>query len=113
MIIVVALGGIASFTVPSYSLSFAFRFTRFVFILSSAFLGLFGLCAAFFVLVLMAMGTESFGVPFMSPLSPGDGSNTVNLVFGAPIWRRGTKRESYLKPKDMYKKALISRKWRQ
>ena len=113
VIIVVALGGIASFTVPSYSLSFAFRFTRFVFILSSAFLGLFGLCAAFVVLVLMAMGTESFGVPFMSPLSPGAGSNTVNLVFGAPIWRRGTKRESYLKPKDMYKKALISRKWRQ
>ncbi len=113
MIIIVAVTGIASFTVPSYSLSFAFRFSRFLYIIGAGLLGLFGVAAIFFVNTLMAIDTKSFGVPFMSPLSPADGESRTNLLFGAPIWIRGTKRESYLKPKDMYKKAKISRKWRQ
>ena len=112
MIIIVAVTGIASFTVPSYSLSFAFRFSRFLYILGAGLLGLYGVMAVFFVNTLMAIGTKSFGVPFMSPLSPADTHGKSSLLFGAPIWIRGTKRESYLKPKDMYKKAKISRKWR-
>ncbi len=112
MIIIVAVTGIASFTVPSYSLSFAFRFSRFLYIFGAALAGLYGVCFVFFVNTLLAIGTKSFGVPFMSPMSPADGKNRTNLIFGSPIWKRGTKREEYLKPKDMYKKAVKSRKWR-
>ncbi len=112
MIIIVAVTGIASFTIPSYSLSFSFRFSRFLYILGAGLFGLYGVAAVFFVNTLMAIGTKSFGVPFMSPLSPSDGHSMLSLVFGAPIWIRGTKRESYLMPKDMYKKAKMSRKWR-
>ena len=36
MIIIVAVTGIASFTVPSYSLSFAFRFSRFLYIFGAS-----------------------------------------------------------------------------
>jgi len=113
MIIVVAVTGIASFTLPSYSLSFAFRFSRFLYIGGAAVAGLYGVGFVFFVNTLLAIGTKSFGVPFMSPLSPIDGKNRINLIFGAPIWKRGTSREEYLKPKDMYKKSKLSRKWRQ
>ena len=113
MIIVVAVTGIASFTVPSYSLSFAFRFSRFLYIFGATVAGIYGLCLVFFVNTLMATGIKSFGVPFMSPLSPVDGPNRINLAIGAPIWKRGTRREDYLKPKDMYKKSSISRKWRE
>ncbi len=112
MIIVVAVTGIASFTVPSYSLAFAFRFSRFLYILGGGLMGLYGVVAVFFINTLLGMGVRSFGVPFMSPLSPVGNVNKANLIFGAPIWKRGSKRENYLKPKDMYKKAKISRKWR-
>lgn len=113
MIIIVAVTGIASFTVPSYSLSFAFRFSRFLYIFGAGVLGLYGVGAVFFVNTIMAVNTKSFGVPYMSPLSPADKHSKAELLFGSPIWARGGRRESYLKPKDMYKKAKISRKWRQ
>jgi len=113
MIIIVAVTGIASFTVPSYSLSFAFRFSRFLYIFGGAVAGLLGVSFVFFVNTLLGIGTKSFGVPFMSPFSPADGNNRINLIIGAPIWKRGTRREEYLKPKDKYKKSTISRKWRQ
>lgn len=76
-------------------------------------MGLYGVLSVFFINTLMAIGVKSFGVPFMSPLSPVGNVNKTELVFGAPIWKRGTERENYLHPKDMYKKAKISRKWRQ
>lgn len=112
MIIVVAVTGIASFTVPSYSLSFSFRFMRFIYIFGACVAGLYGVCAILFVNSLIVIGTKSFGVPFMSPVSPVEHGNNFNMIFGSPIWKRGTKREDYLKPKDMYKKPKISRKWR-
>lgn len=112
MIIIVAVTGIASFTVPSYSLSFAFRFSRFLYIVGGAFFGLFGVSAVFFVNTLMSIGVKSFGVPFMSPLSPVGNINKTELIFGLPVWRRGTLREDYLHPKDMQKKAKQSRGWR-
>ena len=108
MIIIVAVTGISSFTLPSYSLSFAFRFSRFLYIFGAMLGGIYGLSFVFFVNTLTAIGVKSFGVPFMSPLSPEDGSNRFNLIIGAPIWKRGTRREDYLKPRDMYKKSSIS-----
>lgn len=112
MIIVVAVTGIASFTVPSYSLSFAFRFSRFIFIAAAGFFGLFGISAVLFVMLLAALGTTSFGVPLFAPFAPGS-TDRLRLLLGAPIWIRGEKREGYLRPKDMYKKSKISRKWRE
>ena len=112
MVIVVALTGIASFTVPSYSLSFSFRFMRFVYVFAAMIAGLYGVCALLYLNIMVVAGTKSFGVAFLSPVSPAEKTNAFDLVFGSPIWKRGTKREDYLKPKDMYKKAKISRKWR-
>lgn len=111
MIIIVAVTGIAAFTIPSYSLSFAFRFSRFLYIFGAAVAGFLGVAAVFFANTLAAVGTKSFGVPFLSPLTPSYSDRCTSLIFGAPIWKRGTKREEYLKPKDKYKKEKISRKW--
>lgn len=111
MIIIVAVTGIAAFTIPSYSLSFAFRFSRFLYIFGAAVAGFLGVAAVFFTITLAAVGTKSFGVPFLSPLTPSYSDRCTSLIFGAPIWKRGAKREEYLKPKDKYKKEKISRKW--
>jgi len=111
MIIIVAVTGISAFTIPSYSLSFAFRFSRFLYIFGAAIAGLAGVATVFFINTLAAFATKSFGVPFMSPLAPASNTNGLSLIFGSPIWKRGAKREDYLHPKDGYKKGRISRKW--
>ncbi len=110
MIIVVAITGIASFAIPSYSLSFSLRFSRFLYVFGAAVCGFLGLFAVFFANTVMYMGTKSFGVPFMSPLAPMDKSGYEGILFRRPLWKQD-KRPEYLKPKDKSDKAHISRKW--
>lgn len=110
MIIVVAITGISSFAIPSYSLSFALRFSRFIYVLGAAICGFPGLLALLFANTVMYMGTKSFGVPYMSPVAPKEKSGYLNLLFRKPIWKQD-ERPSFLKPKDKNDKAHISRKW--
>ena len=69
-IIIVSICGIASFAIPSYSLSFSFRILRFAFIFAGAFLGIVGICSCFVLWLSLILGVSSFGVPFFAPYSP-------------------------------------------
>ena len=81
-IIIVSICGIASFAIPSYSLSFAFRISRFIYIFAGAFLGVIGICGIFLVQLTMIIGTNSFGVPFFVPFSPQTSRNSfIKLLF--------------------------------
>lgn len=110
MIIVVAITGIASFVIPSYSLSFSFRFTRFIYIFGAALGGFLGLFSLFFANTLMYMGTKSFGVPYGSPIAPYVKTKGTSAFFRMPLWKQD-KRPEYLNPKDNSDKSHISRKW--
>ena len=110
MIIVVAITGIASFVIPSYSLSFSFRFTRFIYIFGAAIGGFLGLFSLFFANTIMYIGTKSFGVPYGSPLTPKDTEKDTSAFFRMPLWKQD-KRPGYLNPKDVSDKGHISRKW--
>ena len=110
MIIVVAITGIASFVIPSYSLSFSFRFTRFIYIFGAAIGGFTGLLSLFFFITVIYMGTKSFGVPYGSPVAPFSKTKGESAFFRMPLWKQDN-RPKYLKPKDMSDKAHISRKW--
>lgn len=67
MVIIVALTTIASFAVPSYNIATGFRFVRFVIMIFSAILGLYGIMLALLILGSHLVRLESFGVPYMSP----------------------------------------------
>ena len=110
MIIVVAITGIASFVIPSYSLSFSFRFTRFIYIFGAATGGFLGMFSLFFANTIMYIGTKSFGVPYASPVTPHCNTKGVSAFFRLPLWKQD-KRPEYLKPKDTSDKDPISRKW--
>ena len=110
MIIVVAITGIASFAIPSYSLSFSFRFSRFIYVFGAAICGFLGLFALFFANTVMYMGTKSFGVPYVSPIAPFNKNRSHGIIFRKPLWKQD-ERPDYLKPKDKSDKAHISRKW--
>ena len=72
VVIIVALTGIASFAVPSYSLVAAFRLSKFLIIALSAALGLLGFWIALLLLLIHLASLKSFGLPYLFPFAAGD-----------------------------------------
>lgn len=70
IIILVSVCGIASFAIPSYSLSFSFRISRFAYIFAGGYFGILGIASVLFCQLALALSTQSFGVPFFVPFSP-------------------------------------------
>ncbi|WLR55792.1 spore germination protein [Mesobacillus subterraneus] len=103
VIIVVALGGLSSFAVSDLSLNFAVRLTRFLFILSAAMMGIYGMTAMFVGGLFYMVSIKSFGVPYFAPMSPNYKSSNDT------IFRRLTKNEylrpGFLKTTDLQKKT--------
>ncbi|MBT2638154.1 spore germination protein [Bacillus sp. ISL-39] len=103
VIIVVALGGLSSFAVSDLSLNFAVRLTRFLFVLSAAVMGIYGMTAMFVGGLFYMVSIKSFGVPYLAPMSPNYKSSKDT------IFRRLTKNEilrpGFLKTTDLQKKT--------
>jgi spore germination protein KA len=110
LIIIVAVTGIGSFAIPNYSLSFAFRILRFVFIIFGAMAGLLGITLGLFILGLWFVNTKSFGVPFMAPFAPKTAGGIADQFLRSPIWKQ-EKRPDYFNTKDATAQSKISRQW--
>ncbi|GAA0744159.1 spore germination protein [Clostridium oceanicum] len=67
MIIIVSLTAITSFTAPNYEVSSAFRLIRFLLIIASAFLGLYGIMIGLIILLIHLIRLKSFGIPYLAP----------------------------------------------
>lgn len=89
MVIVVAATGIASFTFPRFNFGIAIRLIRFPMILLSATLGLFGITIGLLAILTHLCAMRSFGVPYLSPVSPLSLSDLADVAVRPPIWARG------------------------
>lgn len=69
-IIVVAVGGITSFTIPYEGLFQTARLMRYPMIILASLWGLYGIIMVSFVLFAYLVSIRSYGVPFMSPYAP-------------------------------------------
>jgi spore germination protein len=69
VVIVTALTGIAGFAVPGYQLGASLRLVKYIAILASAFLGLFGFWASLLFTGVHLASLSSFGVPYMYPIA--------------------------------------------
>ncbi|SFD83972.1 spore germination protein KA [Paenibacillus catalpae] len=87
MVIIVAITAIASFVIPSYSMSIPIRIIRFVFMALSASFGIFGLTIGIILLVVHLSHLKSFGIPYLSPAAPFHASNQNDAIFRMPFWR--------------------------
>ncbi|QOR67727.1 spore germination protein [Cytobacillus suaedae] len=103
VIIVVALGGVSSFAVSDISLNYAIRIIRFLFILSSGLFGIYGMAATFTLGLFYLVSIKSFGVPYLSPMSPRYKSSNDTIF--RKILQNETLRPGYVKPKDIVKKG--------
>jgi len=99
MVIVVAMTAIASFATPVFSFAIAIRMLRFVFMLSAAAIGLFGIQLVGLLVLLRAITLESFGVPYLAPLAPLSTADLKDSVVRAPVWAM-RRRPTFLNPQD-------------
>ncbi|MGI6669256.1 MAG: spore germination protein [Acetivibrionales bacterium] len=111
LIIIVAVTGIGSFVIPSYSLSFSVRIMRFIFIFFGSLAGFFGIAVGLFLLGIWSVSLKSFGVPFMAPFGPRTSRKYKNVVFRAPEWKLEN-RPDYLNVKKKERQPKYSMGWK-
>ncbi|MCS0669822.1 spore germination protein [Cytobacillus firmus] len=104
MVIIVAITAIANFVSPTYSFAAAARLLRFLLIIVSAFLGLYGVLIVLVFIVAHLSSLRSFGVPYLSPVAPFIIEQQKDVFFRFPIWSM-RKRPAYLKPQNPEKFA--------
>lgn len=85
-VVVVALTGIGSFAIPSYTLTTGLRVVRFGFLLAGAMFGLYGVTMGAVLLLLHLASLRSFGRPYLQPLSPFTWKELRDTLIRAPFW---------------------------
>lgn len=85
MVVVVALTGIAKFSLPQYSLQTAVRTLRIIMMCLSSFLGGFGLMIGLLLLLLHMMNLRSLGQPYLAPLGPLRPRQLRDVFIRAPL----------------------------
>lgn len=110
LIIVVAITGIASFAIPDYSFGFHIRLYRFLFLLLGFLCGFLGISLGLFVYFSYLADTKSFGVSYLTGISPLEHVKGNNY-FLPPIWKREF-RADFLNSKKEKKQENISMNWK-
>ena len=86
VLIVVAIAGIAGYTVPTQDVSGALRIWRFALAIAASLGGLFAVVAVASVLVIRLAQLESFGVPYLTPFAASGGERAMG--HGVIRWPR-------------------------
>lgn len=110
LIIIVAVTGLGSFTIPNYSLGLGLRILRFMYLLLAATFGFYGISMGFFLTGCMACSMKSFGVPFFSPVAPKTKLNP-DVLTRMPIWKQ-KQRPDYLNPLNRKRQKTNVRDWK-
>ncbi len=95
-VIVVALAGIAGYTMPSQDMGTALRIFRFALVLAAVFAGMFGIIMGSVFLLWHLCSIESFGRAYMTPLTGGGGGDSGGTFTRHPPWQ------------DIYRDRLIN-----
>lgn len=85
MVIVVAITGISSLTLPNFGLSLAVRLIRFPLMIIASILGIPGIAIVMLVLLTYLASMKSFGLPYLSPLSYTVFTDWKDTVFRMPL----------------------------
>ncbi|MCX7951666.1 MAG: spore germination protein [Clostridiales bacterium] len=69
-LVVVATTVIASFLIPNYEMALSIRFIRFPMLILAQLFGFLGVIVGFYLLIVILINSESFGVPYFAPFAP-------------------------------------------
>lgn len=98
-VIVVALAGISGYTMPNQDFGAALRVCRFLLVFAAMLGGMFGIMVGLVLLVYHLCGLESFGVPYMGPLS----ENSIGSTLLHRPLRKNKLRDAHLRTRDRRK----------
>jgi len=109
MVIVIAVTGLASYSIPDYRLASAFRLFRWIFVLLALAMGLVGMACGFAVFTAVLCSMKSFGAPYLAPIAP------KTTPGGDIILRKAShmqqRRPDELNPQDDIRQSAVSRPW--
>ena len=103
VLIVVAIAGIAGYTMPSQELAGALRLWRFLLAVLASAAGLFGAVMGAAALVVHLAGLESFGVPYLTPFAVSAGAQAREHVFLRRPLPKIKQRPAALRPRNRRK----------
>ncbi|GIO36713.1 spore germination protein [Paenibacillus antibioticophila] len=87
MVIIVSLTGIASFIIPHFDLGLSFRLLRFPIMLLASLLGMYGIACGLILVFVHLVNLKSFGVPYLSPVTPLVTKDLNDTLVRAPWWK--------------------------
>jgi spore germination protein KA len=111
MVVIIAITGLASFSIPDYRLGFAVRLIRFIFLLLAATFGLVGLSFGVLILFVVLCSMKSFGLPYMAPMAPRTQSG-LDVIVRGPVFQQ-ERRPDGLNAQDDNRQPPLSRLWTQ
>ncbi|WP_227938974.1 spore germination protein [Alkalihalobacillus deserti] len=86
MVMVVAVTGIASFSIPRYNAGMALRMLRFPMLILAGSLGLLGIILGVIAIVTHLCTLRSFGVPYLYPMAPMKARDMKDVMMRLPRW---------------------------
>jgi len=109
LIIVVAITGICSFSIPDFSLNFTFRLCRFIYILLGYAAGFLGIGIGLFIQLALMCSLDTFGSPYLNPSY--FNKKSIANYFVLPIWKR-EKISKFVHPQKNDIQGKKSMNWR-
>jgi len=109
MVIVIAVTGLASYSIPEYRLASTFRVFRLVFVFLTLAMGLVGMACGFFVITAILVSMKSFGMPYLAPVAPKT-TPGGDVILRKPIYMQ-KRRPDELNPQDAIRQGDVSRPW--
>ncbi|PWW07284.1 spore germination protein KA [Paenibacillus cellulosilyticus] len=106
-VVIIALTTIGSFATPAYNAALALRLLRFPLIIISGIFGLYGVMIGCILIANHMLALKSFGMPYLTPLVPGNFQGMKDLLIRAPLtWM--PERPAFLLPKDKKRMSQAS-----
>nr|WP_230986745.1 spore germination protein [Cohnella fermenti] len=90
MVIIVSVTGIASFIIPNFDLGLSFRLLRFPMMLLAGMFGIFGIACGIILIYVHLVNLQSFGTPYLAPVTPRAARSLKDTVYRAPWWKMRT-----------------------
>jgi spore germination protein KA len=94
-VVIIAITTIGSFATPAFNVALALRMLRFPLIILAGIFGLYGVMVGLIVIANHMLSLKSFGVPYMSPIVPGNFQGMKDTLARMPLWFM-PKRPSFL-----------------
>ncbi|MDR6553455.1 spore germination protein KA [Paenibacillus qinlingensis] len=85
-VVIIALTTIGSFATPAYNAALALRLLRFPLVILSGIFGLYGVMIGLILIANHMLSLRSFGVPYLSPLVPGNFQGMKDILARLPLW---------------------------